>query len=43
MSQTPKERLLQAKDIHEMWSLSDDDFAQIKSDCVVQMRGIITA
>ena len=42
MSKGPKERLLEAKELYDMGVLSEKEYAQIKSDCIAQMRGMTT-
>ena len=42
MSKGPKERLIEAKELYDMGILSEVEYAQIKSDCIAQMRGITT-
>ena len=42
MSKGPKERLIEAKELFDMGILSEEEYAQIKSDCIAQMKGIIT-
>ena len=42
MSKGPKERLIEAKELYDMGILSEVEYAQIKSDCIAQMRGMTT-
>ena len=42
MSKGPKERLLEAKDLYEMGVLTEDEYGEIKRECIVQMKGMTT-
>ena len=42
MSQTPKERLLEAKELYEMGVFSEAEYSEIKAECIAQMKGVST-